>query len=188
MRPAPDASSQAGRTSARVFGGVALCLLLTACAGSQDELHEWMEQQRREVQPNVTPLQPPKTFRPEPYTMAQAVDPFSPQKLSVALRQEARQPNSLVASELGRRKEPLEAYPLDSMAMVGSVDRQAQTYALLRVDQLLYQVKVGDYLGQNYGRITRIGETDIELREIVQDAAGEWIERTASLQLQDRTR
>jgi type IV pilus assembly protein PilP len=56
------------------------------------------------------------------------------------------------------------------------------------VDNLLYQVKVGDYLGQNYGRITRIGETEVTLREIVQDAAGEWTERAAALQLQDRTR
>jgi type IV pilus assembly protein PilP len=56
------------------------------------------------------------------------------------------------------------------------------------VDNLLYQVKPGDYLGQNYGRITRITETQIVLREIVQDAAGEWIERPASLQLQEKAR
>jgi type IV pilus assembly protein PilP len=74
------------------------------------------------------------------------------------------------------------------MSMVGSVVKQARQYALLRVDNLLYQVKVGDYLGQNYGKITKITETDISLREIVQDAAGEWIERGASLQLQERSR
>ena len=53
---------------------------------------------------------------------------------------------------------------------------------------MLYQVKVGDYLGQNYGRITKITETEVALREIVQDAAGEWIERTGSLQLQENAR
>jgi len=52
----------------------------------------------------------------------------------------------------------------------------------------LYQVKVGDYIGQNYGKITKISETDISFREIVQDAAGEWIERTSSLQLQEKAR
>jgi type IV pilus assembly protein PilP len=163
-------------------------LLLGACSAEHEELRQWMEQQRREVKPNVTPLTPPKKFDPQPYTSAQAVDPFSTQKLTVALKQEARQPNSLLAAELNRRKEPLEAYPLDSMSMVGSVNKQGQPYALLRVDQLLHQVKVGDYLGQNYGRITRIGETEIALREIVQDAAGEWIERPATLQLQERAR
>jgi type IV pilus assembly protein PilP len=161
---------------------------LAGCSAEHDELRQWMEQQRREVKPNVTPLTPPKKFDPQPYTSAQAVDPFSTQKLTVALKQEARQPNSLLAAELNRRKEPLEAYPLDSMSMVGSVNKQGQPYALLRVDQLLHQVKVGDYLGQNYGRITRIGETEIALREIVQDAAGEWIERPATLQLQERAR
>jgi type IV pilus assembly protein PilP len=77
---------------------------------------------------------------------------------------------------------------MDSMAMVGSVQREGRPYALLRVDSLLYQVKVGDYLGQNYGRITKIGETEITYREIIQDAAGEWIERSSALQLQERAR
>jgi type IV pilus assembly protein PilP len=162
--------------------------LLAGCSADQDELRQWMEQQRREVKPHVTPLQAPKKFDPQPYTSALAVDPFSTQKLTVALKQEARQPNSLLSAELNRRKEPLEAYPLDSMSMVGSVNKQGQPFALLRVDALLYQVKVGDYLGQNYGRITGIAETEIALREIVQDAAGEWIERPATLQLQERAR
>jgi type IV pilus assembly protein PilP len=161
---------------------------LAGCSADHDELQQWMDQQRREVKPNVSPLQPPKKFDPAPYTMAQAVEPFSNQKLTVALKQEARQPNSLLAAELNRRKEPLEAYPLDSMTMVGSVTKQGKPFALLRVDSLLYQVKVGDYLGQNYGRITRIAETEVSLREIVQDAAGEWIERPTALQLQEKAR
>lgn len=167
---------------------LAAALLLAGCAGEHDDLREWMKQQEREVKPNVTPLQPPSRFDPQPYTSAQAVEPFSTQKLTVALKQETRQPNSLLASELNRRKEPLEAYPLDTMTMVGSVTKEGRPFALLRVDNLLYQVKVGDYLGQNYGRITRIAETEIQLREIVQDAAGEWVERPATLQLQERAR
>ena len=157
-------------------------VVLAGCSAEHEELQQWMDQQRREAKPNVPPLQPPKKFDPEPYTMGQAVEPFSGQKLSVALKQEARQPNSLLAAELNRRKEPLESYPLDSMS------KQGQPFALLRVDNLLYQVKVGDYLGQNYGRITSIAETEIGLREIVQDAAGEWIQRPATLQLQERVR
>jgi len=71
------------------------------------------------------------------------------------------------------------------MAMVGSLIKTGQPVALLRVDNLLYQVRAGNYLGQNYGRITKIGETEIVLREIVQDGSGEWIERIAKLQLQE---
>jgi type IV pilus assembly protein PilP len=69
--------------------------------------------------------------------------------------------------------------------MVGSVNRKGVQYALLKVDNLLYQVRVGEYLGQNYGKILKINETEITLREIVQDAAGEWIERPTTLQLQE---
>ena len=161
---------------------------VVGCGGEQQELTQWMEQQKREVKPNVEPLSPPKRFIPQPYAALSAVEPFSTQKLTVALKQEARQPNSLLSTELNRRKEPLEAYPLDSMSMVGSVTKSGRPYALLRVDNLLYQVKAGDYLGQNFGKITKISETDVTLREIVQDAAGEWIERTSALQLQAKAR
>lgn len=181
--PQPD------RTPARPLAPLVLAAvlaLLAGCEGETQELQEWMDQQRREVRPSVQPLAPPKKFDPVPYANAQQVDPFSNQKLSVALKQEARQPSSLLAAEMNRRKDPLEAFPLDSMAMVGSVSRAGTPLALLRVDNLLYQVKPGDYLGQNFGRITRITETELALREVVQDAAGEWIERTVTLQLQER--
>jgi type IV pilus assembly protein PilP len=167
---------------------LALAALFSACGAEYEELQQWMEQQKREVKPSVKPIAPPKKFSPQPYVSAQAVDPFSQQKLTVAITNVARQPSSLLAAELNRRREPLEAFPLDAMSMVGSVNKQGRPYALLKVDNLLYQVKLGDYLGQNYGRITRIAETEIALREIVQDAAGEWIERPASLQLQERAR
>jgi type IV pilus assembly protein PilP len=176
------------QAAARLALGLFAACTLVACTADHDELRQWMEQQRREIKPNVTPLQAPKKFDPEPYSQSQAVEPFSGQKLSVALKQEARAPNSLLARQLNRRKEPLEAYPLDSMNMVGSVTKQGQPYALLRVDALLYQVKVGDHIGQNYGQITGISETEVTLKETVQDAAGEWIERPATLQLQERAR
>lgn len=159
---------------------------LAGCGAELDELQQWMEQQRREVKPNVPPLQPPKKFDPQPYAAADGIEPFSTQKLAVALKRDERAPNSLLAGELNRRKEPLEAYPLDNMSMVGSVNKQGRPFALLRVDGLLYQVKVGDYLGQNYGRVLRISDSDLVLREVVQDAAGEWIERNSTLQLLER--
>lgn len=167
-------------------GALLLAALLSGCGGEQQELQDWMDQQRREVRPSVPPLASPKKFNPVPYANAQQVDPFSTQKLSVALKQEARQPNSMLAAEMSRRKEPLESFPLDAMSMVGSVAKAGAPVALLRVDNLLYQVKAGDHLGQNYGRVMRITETEVVLREIVQDAAGEWIERNATLQLQER--
>ena len=178
------------RRSPIALGLLALALSagLAGCGGEQEELSQWMDQQRREAKPNVEPISAPKKFVPQPYLALNGVEPFSNQKLTVALKQEARQPNSLLSAEINRRKEPLEAYPLDSMSMVGSVVRGGRQYALLRVDNLLYQVKPGDYIGQNYGKIIKISENDVALREIVQDAAGEWIERTSALQLQEKAR
>ena len=171
-----------------IAASLSTLLLLQGCVDDQDELQQWMEQQKREVKPSVEPLSAPKKFIPQAYAALTGVEPFSTQKLTVALKQEARQPNSLLAAEINRRKEPLEAYPIDSMSMVGSVVRSGRPYALLRVDNLLYQVKPGDYVGQNYGKIMKISETDVAFREIVQDAAGEWIERMSALQLQERAR
>jgi type IV pilus assembly protein PilP len=172
----------------RVVSLSVAAMALLACGAEQEELAQWMEQQRREVKPSVEPLSAPKKFNPQAYLALTGVEPFSTQKLTVALKQEARQPNSMLAGEINRRKEPLEAFPLDSMSMVGSVVRTGRPYALLRVDNLLYQVKQGDYIGQNYGKITKISETDLSIREIVQDAAGEWIERVGALQLQEKAR
>jgi type IV pilus assembly protein PilP len=162
-----------------------LPLGLVACSSQQEELQDWMTQERNQTRPMVQPISAPQKFNPQRYEVMDAVDPFSTQKLTVAIKQEAAQPNSAVAAEFNRRKEPLEAFPLDSMKMVGSVKRKGVQQALLKVDNLLYQVKVGDHLGQNYGKIMKITETDIALREIVQDASGEWIERPTALQLQE---
>ena len=177
-----------GRLVLTGMAAALVCIGLSGCTPGEDELREWMEQQRREAKPDVPPLTPPKKFNPEQYAGGDKVEPFSAQKLSVALKQEAKQVNSLLSGELNRRKEPLEAFPLDSMAMVGSVFRNGRQFGLLKVDNLLYHVKVGDHIGQNYGRITNITETDIGLREIVQDAAGEWVERNTNLQLQEKGR
>jgi type IV pilus assembly protein PilP len=167
-------------------------VLAAGCGGSgQDELQQWMSDQRAATKPVVTPIPEPKKFTPQAYTQEGVTDPFSNIKLTQALKRESAQATSnaaLVAPELARRKEPLEAYPLDSMKMVGSLIKEGQPVALLKVDNLLYQVKPGNYLGQNYGKIVKVGETEVTLREIVQDAAGEWTERTATLQLQERSK
>ena len=177
------------RSRAALLASVTAALVgVAGCGGEQGELTQWMDQQKREVKSNVQPMSPPKKFNPQAYVAVNGVEPFSLQKLTVALKQEARQPNSLLGGELNRRKEPLEAFPLDTVTMVGSVTKAGRPYALLRVDRLLYQVKPGDYLGQNYGKISKISETELTLREIVQDAAGEWIERITALQLQEKPR
>lgn len=163
-------------------------LVLAGCGANTDELNQWMEQQKREVKPSVEPIPAPKKFVPQPYASITGVEPFSNQKITSGTRIDKNQSNAVLASELRRRKEPLEAYPLDTMKMVGTVTRAGRPHALIEADKLLHYVKLGEYIGQNYGKVTRIDETELSLREIVQDAAGEWIERTTTLQLQEKAR
>ena len=163
-------------------------LTLSACGSSDQELVSWMTDQRNRSRPKIERLAEPTKFSPQAYAQEGLVEPFSNQKLAQALKRDSNQStanSALIAPELARRKEPLEASPLDAVAMVGSLTKAGQPVALVRVDNLLYQVRVGNHLGQNYGRITKVSETGLSLREIVQDAAGEWIERTATLQLQE---
>jgi type IV pilus assembly protein PilP len=172
---------------------LAACGALAACDSSdQAEIQQWMQEQRATIKPQVQPIPEPKRFTPQAYTQETTVEPFSQQKLLVALKRDSQQAGSasaaLLQPELTRRKEPLEAYPLDTMAMVGSLLKDGRPVALVKVDSLLYQVKPGNYLGQNYGRITKVTETEIVLRELVQDAAGEWVERNSTLQLQEKSK
>ena len=167
-------------------------MLLAGCSAStEDELRQWMTDQQNQTRPRIAPISEPKQFKPESYAQVTAVDPFSNQKLTLALKKDSAQSTSnsaLIDPELARRKEALESFPLDAMSLVGNMVRANQPVALIKIDSLLYQVRTGNYLGQNYGRITKITETEVSLREIVQDSGGEWIERTASLQLQERSK
>ena len=166
----------------------AVCMFAGCTSSGQDELREWMQAERSSIRPQVKPIPEPTKFVPQGYLGERLLEPFSNEKLAGILRGSEAAPattSALVAPELSRRKQPLEAYPLDAMSMVGSLSRQGQLVALVKVDNLLYQVRPGQYLGQNFGRIVKISETELVLREIVQDAVGEWIERPAALQLQE---
>ncbi len=162
-------------------------VLLAGCGQSGDEeLRQWMTELRATTKPRVVPLSEPKQFFPQAYSMAVGVEPFNSVKLTQALRRESTQLASnaaLIAPEMARRKEPLEAYPLDVMSMVGSLNKTGTPTALLKVDNLLYQVRVGNHIGQNYGKIMKITENSVQLREIVQDATGDWVERVVTLDL-----
>ncbi len=173
-----------------LVGGIA-ATGMAGCSGGNEDLLQWMTDLRRTTTPKITPLAEPTRYLPLAYAGGQSVDAFSSERLTQVLRRESGPTGvstSLLTPELNRRKEPLEAYPLDAMTMVGSLDRAGQRVALVKVDTLLHQVRTGNYLGPNYGRVTRISESEITLREIVQDAAGDWIERRTTLELQENTK
>lgn len=163
---------------------------VSACADvHEDDLRQWMAQQRATAQPKLEAVRPPTAFQPQVYLAGDAISPFADERLVRALRADSANAaaSRLLEAEQRRRREPLEEFPLDTMAMVGVLEQGGKRVALLRVNGRLYTVGVGDHLGQNYGRITAISESQITLREIVQDAAGEWVERPATLELQERS-
>jgi type IV pilus assembly protein PilP len=176
------------KTRSTVLGVVCLVALAGCTTSGEDELQAWMQAERNAIKPQVKPIPEPTKFIPQTYGGEQMMAPFSGEKLASVMRGSPSTVvvnSALIEPELNRRKQPLEAHPLDTMRMVGSITSQGQLVALVKVDNLLYQVRAGSYLGQNYGRVNKISETEITLREIVQDSAGEWTERPAALQIQE---
>jgi type IV pilus assembly protein PilP len=170
------------------LAGGGLSLLLAACSDTPSpSVQDWITQQRAQARTVIAPLPEPKPYIPQAYRAASAADPFDSQKLTLALRRDSTQLQAsvLLKPELNRPRQPLEAFPLDAMTLLGSLIRQRQPVALIRIDRLVHSVRPGAYLGQNYGKVIRITDTQVLLREIVQDASGEWTERAASLQLQE---
>lgn len=162
---------------------------LTACSSeSSSDLQAWLAKQKLVPPPALKATPAPAPFTPQVYQQDVAPDPFGAQKLLQVLRREAQKVGAgseLIAKELKRRKEPLEQFPLDSMAFVGTLTQRGQLNALVKVDKQLFQVVAGAYMGSNFGKVIKVSESELVLREVVQDAAGDWVERKANLQLQE---
>ena len=164
----------------------AVASVLAGCATDNSDLDAWMIQTRQDVRPSVAKIPEPKRFVPFRYEASLDLDPFSNSKLQVALARYTERNKGGIKPDLERRREPLENYPLDTIRMVGHMQKASQgAVALVEVDKVVFQARPGQYIGQNFGRITRISETEVGIKEMVQDAAGDWVEREASLQLQE---
>jgi type IV pilus assembly protein PilP len=154
-------------------------LLLAGCGGeSHQDLRAWMAEQGKGVRGRLDPLPQLKPYEPFAYNAFDLPDPFKPRKI------EPTKGGSKLSPDLTRRREPLEGYPLESLSMVGTLAKDKVTYALVRTPERdIYQIKSGNYLGQNFGVVTAITDTEVKLKELVQDGAGDWTERTSALQL-----
>ena len=167
----------------RAAGLAVLAMALAGCGTDSGDLLAWMEQSRRTTPAIKETIAEPKSFEPFRYQASGETDPFSVAKLKVGAVGAARAGGG-IRPDLARQREPLEAYPLDSLKMVGNLAQGGTTTGLLQADSVLFQVRVGNHIGQNFGRVTRVSEEEIAVREIVQDAAGDWIERDTALRLQ----
>lgn len=157
-------------------------LTLVGCGAEQDDIAQWMAQQEKTMVGGVKPLPAMKPAPAVQYEVLGAFSPFDPNRIEPEARVEA----VTGGPDMNRPREPLEAFPLESLSMVGIIANDNDVNALIRVNQTLHQVRVGNYLGQDYGVVTAIQETELSLLELVEDMNGDWVERTSKLLLQEQ--
>ena len=166
---------------AMVFAALGMTLGLAACSG-QGDLHEWVAQVKARKGAPLPALPVVKTFETYIYQDQDKRDPFEPAP---------PQANSANAAgphpDQNRPREPLEAFPLDSLKMVGTIGAKGNVEALIRDPQgVIHQVHVGDYMGQNYGHVLQVTPGEVDLVELVPNGSGGWMERDASVALGDK--
>ena len=160
------------------------CLALGGCGDRYlDDVKKFVKDSDKLPGGRIPPLPEVKPYEAFNYDAYDLIDPFKPRKIA---------PPKAVAGaggiqpDFNRRKEPLEAYPLENLKMVGTLQQHKVMHALVKTpDNNLFRVRAGNYMGQNFGRITGITDTTIELKEIVQDSNGSWEEKDQALQLLD---
>ncbi len=162
---------------------IGLALSISGCGGDElSDLKQFVKESGEGLRGRVEPIPEVKQFEPFAYNAFDLSDPFKPRKAEPDVRAGI---GSGPRPDLNRRKEALEAFPLESLQMVGTLEQKRIRFALIRTpDSNLYRVKSGNYLGQNFGVVTSISEGSVTLKEVVQDSSsGSWTERTSSLQL-----
>ncbi|HSI28806.1 MAG TPA: pilus assembly protein PilP [Methylophilus sp.] len=163
-----------------------LVVLLVACgAAKEDDLTQFMSEANQTTLAPIEPLPQVQSFSPRQYNADGALhDPFVARRASV---------KSTFQPDLKRQKEPLEAYPLEGLKFVGVMSKKNKTFATIQTpDNLVYQVKPGQYIGEKLGLITSLAENqqtlkyELKIKETIQDqVSGEWTEQMTTLELQE---
>jgi type IV pilus assembly protein PilP len=157
-------------------------LLLAGCGGEEfQDLRDFVKNAGADMRGKIEPPPDVKPYEPFSYDNdANLPDPFKPRKADArnANRTGQNQPN------LNRPKEELEDYPLETLKMVGFLSQKGINQAVIRSSEgKVYRVKAGNYIGMNFGQVTSVIETEVKIKEMVQDSNGDWTERESSLLL-----
>lgn len=169
----------------QIIIGLATATLLAGCNnGNVKDLQAYVDGVKTKQPSNIEPLPefaPYATYR---YSSSSDRDPFTPPSYISHEEEVAKVSSNGIKPNFNRAREPLESEPLDSLRMVGTLQNADSSFALVRMsDSTIHRVRPGNYLGQNYGKIMNVTETDIQVNEIIPDGLGGWIERQASLAL-----
>ena len=159
---------------------IGVVMLVGGCGGENQDLRAWMAEQGKGVRGRLDPLPQLKPYEPFAYNAFDLPDPFKPRKIEPVKGENT----SKLAPDLNRRREPLEAYPIEALSMVGTLQKGKALYALVKTPERdIYQVRQGNHMGQNFGVIVGISDSEIKLKELMQDGAGDWSERSSTLNL-----
>lgn len=162
-------------------------ILLAACGSEEhSDIKQWMNNATKDLRGRVPPLPEVKPFPVVSYDASDIVDPFRPSKIEP----EKKQSGGGAKPDFDRRREELERYPLETLKFVGLLRQGKSLHAVIVADKKIYRVKIGNYMGQDYGMVTDIqtssglDEGKLILRELVQDPTGDWVERESVLEMQ----
>jgi type IV pilus assembly protein PilP len=169
--------------STRWLAAALLAASLSACGGANTDLRAYIDDVKARPGGRIDPLppiEPAPTFAYEPGVRR---SPFMPEE---PLRRRSTDPNAVEGPDQNRPREPLESFPLDTLRMVGTLaDRRASFGLVQTTDGLVHRVRVGEHMGQNYGRIVAISDSQIQLVEIISNGLGGYLERPAAIGLSD---
>ncbi|MDD9893423.1 MAG: pilus assembly protein PilP [Gammaproteobacteria bacterium] len=170
----------------RLFCGLCVALLLVACGREMEDLESYISEVKTRPARPLDPIPEIAPYVPVPYMSAELRDPFVPNEI---FNPEEPEPEAVVAKSgprpvTGREKEPLEAFPMDSLRMVGTLQIAGVPYALVRSGEpFVYRVRSGDYIGQNHGQVQRISASGMTIKELFADGTGRWVERETVMAL-----
>jgi type IV pilus assembly protein PilP len=169
--------------SARRLAAVVVALSLSACGGANDDLRAYIDDVKARpggrIEP-LPPIEPAPTFAYEPGSRR---SPFMPEEPAA---RRSNDPNAVEGPDPNRPREELEKFPLDTLRMVGTLADRSASFGLVQTtDGLVWRVAVGNHMGQNYGRVVAISDSEIQLVEIISDGLGGYLERPAAIGLTD---
>lgn len=166
---------------------VAVVAGLAGCGTGNDfqDLQAYMDEVRARPKGSIEPLPIFQPYEAFTYSASLLRSPFQPPlKIELAQRQKGSKD---IKPDESRVRQYLEGFNIEIFEMVGTLSNETGMYALVSGAGGVHRLKVGDYLGRNYGRVVNIGESAIEVVEIVPDGEGGWLERPRTLTLKERS-
>lgn len=168
------------RTLARLVVLAGLSAALVGCGSGLGDLEAWVAERKARKSRQIDPIPQMKPYEAFAYDGDGRRDPFLPTPGSDLPADPGS--TSGIRPDLNRNREPLEEFPLDALRLVGIVAFNGRSYAMVRApDAVVHRVAVGDHIGQNHGRISKVSEAEVRLTEIIPDGFGGYMERQATL-------